>query len=390
MASIRERTKANGERVYHVQVRMSGFPARTASFSTRRSAERWARSVEVEMDEGKHFRTAEARRRTLAAAIDRYVLEEVPKKKLPEHDPKKQGQMHKSCLRWWREQIGDLKLSEVTVPVIVEYRDRLARTPYTRAKPGAKRSTLAEGEKPKEYPRSAGSVNSHLRVLSHLFTVARKEWHWVTFNPVNDVSQLPVRKRPVRVLSDDERARLLKAIAANPLLQLLVILALQTAARAGELIGLRWRNVAFVSDAKGIAGRLSFPNTKTDEPRVVWVHGDALRLLKERHDARGAESDDIENELVFPGTGRGRFDYAPPFADALTAAKITGFTFHKLRASAATYLASLGKSERELRAIGGWTSNAVNRYVKEAAIDTRNAARELADKIDGKSEKEGA
>jgi hypothetical protein len=71
MAAIRER----GGR-FHVQVRMAGFPARTATFPTRRQAERWAKTIEAEMIEGKHFRSVEARRRTLAEAIDRYLAEE--------------------------------------------------------------------------------------------------------------------------------------------------------------------------------------------------------------------------------------------------------------------------------------------------------------------------
>ena len=73
--------KADGRRVFHVQVRMSGFPARTASFPTRRQAERWAKTVEAAMIEGKHFRSVEARRRTLGEAIDRYCEEELPKKR---------------------------------------------------------------------------------------------------------------------------------------------------------------------------------------------------------------------------------------------------------------------------------------------------------------------
>jgi integrase len=386
VANIRTRKKKDGSTAYQVQVRITGFPTRTETFKTEREAKRWARSVEVEMDEGRHFRTAEARRRSLSAAIERYLAEEVPKKKKPEHKPKAQGQMHKSCLRWWGEQIGDVKLSEITVPLVVEYRDKLARTPYVRAKPDAKRTLLKEGEQPKEYPRSAGSVNSHLRVLSHLFTVARKQWHWVSHNPVQDVAPLPVRKRPVRVLSDDERTRLLTAVADHPLLQLLVTLALHTAARAGELLALRWRSVELLEDKSGKTCRLVLTDTKGDEPRVVWVHGEALRLLNRRRAERVAEKggDCIADELVFPGNGRGRFDYAPPFAEAKKAAGVTGFKFHNLRSSSATYLAAQGASEREIKAIGGWKSNAVNRYVKHAAIDTRATMQRLADKLSAK------
>lgn len=81
MPTIRERAKGDGTRIFHVQVRMSGFPARTASFPTRRQAERWAKTVEAEIVEGRHFRGTEARRRTVAAAIDRYIAEEKPKKR---------------------------------------------------------------------------------------------------------------------------------------------------------------------------------------------------------------------------------------------------------------------------------------------------------------------
>ncbi len=44
-------------------------------------AERWAKTIEADMIEGRHFRGVEARRRTLAEAIDRYLAEELPKKR---------------------------------------------------------------------------------------------------------------------------------------------------------------------------------------------------------------------------------------------------------------------------------------------------------------------
>jgi hypothetical protein len=119
MPSIRERTKANGERIFHVQVRMTGFPARTASFPTRRLAERWAKTVEAEMIEGKHFRNAEARRRTLGEAIGRYMLEELPKKR--------DGSMGRVNLPYWKKAIGHLKLADVTPAILVEHRGKLAR-----------------------------------------------------------------------------------------------------------------------------------------------------------------------------------------------------------------------------------------------------------------------
>ena len=112
MATIRERAKADGTRAFHVQVRMAGFPARTASFPTKRQAERWAKTIEAEMIEGRHFRSAEGRRRTLAEAIDRYLEHEAPKLR--------DGRMHKSTLPWWREKLGRFKLCDITPALIAQ------------------------------------------------------------------------------------------------------------------------------------------------------------------------------------------------------------------------------------------------------------------------------
>src|ERR1700684_4420600 len=110
MPTIRERLARDGKKAFHVQVRMTGFPARTASFTTRRGAARWAKTIEAEMIEGRHFRSAEARRRTVAQAINRYVLQELPKKRA--------GNMHRNNLPWWSAKIGHLKLADVTPAVL--------------------------------------------------------------------------------------------------------------------------------------------------------------------------------------------------------------------------------------------------------------------------------
>ena len=97
---------------------MSGFPTRTASFPTRRMAERWAKTIEADMIEGRHFRSVEARRRTLGETIDRYIEEEIPKKR--------DGSTSRSNLPWWKKHLGHLKLADVTPAILVEHRGKLA------------------------------------------------------------------------------------------------------------------------------------------------------------------------------------------------------------------------------------------------------------------------
>ena len=205
MPTIRERAKGDGMRIFHVQVRMSGFPARTASFPTRRQAERWAKTVEAEMIEGRHFRGTEARRRTVAAAIDRYIAEEKPKKR----------DAHSGRLIWWKEHIGHLKLADVTAAIVVEHRGKLGRETYTRAKPASKWSVV-KGKEARQFHRTPATVNRYLANLSHVFTVARKEWHWMSHNPFDGVSKLGESSGRVRFLSEDERVGPLAATLKDP------------------------------------------------------------------------------------------------------------------------------------------------------------------------------
>lgn len=71
----------------------------------------------------------------------------------------------------------------------------------------------------------------------------------------------------------------------------------------------------------------------------------------------------------------------------MKAAGIGSFRFHDLRHSAATYLAQLGATEQQLRAIGGWKSGVVSRYVHLAAEDAKDAMQALSNKLDGKKAK---
>ena len=365
MCAIGTIRKRKGRKPFHAQVRMTGFPARTASFTTLRKAKRWISSIEGDMIDGRHFRNVESRRRTVADAIDRYVAEELPKKRA--------GDMHRHNLPWWRKGIGNLKLADVTPELLVEQRGKLSRETYIRAKPESKRSLVKEGEQPRQYQRSPKTVNRYLAVLSHVFTIARKEWHWISHNPFDGVGRFHEGPGRVRFLADDERQRLIAETAKDPLLHAFVVLALSTAARAGELLALEWRDV----DLK--QGQLLLRITKNSQPRTAWIQGEALRLLREHGKVRR-----IGEDRVFVSLTGKRYRYEKVFAAACKAADVERFRFHDLRHSAATYLAREGATEQQLRAIGGWKSAVVSRYVHLAATETRDLVQKMNERILGK------
>jgi integrase len=352
---------------YHVQVRVTGFPSRTASFKNLRQAQRWGATVEAQMIEGRHFRGTEARRHTLGEAIDRYLENEAPKLR--------NGKMHRSALPWWRSKLGHLKLADINPALIVEHRDKLSREPFVKAKPDAPHSELGPGEKPRQFHRKPNTINNYLRALSRVFSLAKREWHWITVNPMEGVSKLNPGKARIRYLTEEERARLLEETAKDPQLHTLVVLALATAARAGELLKMSWADVELNQ------GRAILHHTKNDEARAVWLHEEAVRLLTE-HKARG-----LDPARVFVSERGSRYDYFDPFKDACARAGVSNFRFHDLRHSAATYLARAGATERQLRAIGGWKSDVASRYVHLAAEDAKAVLQRMNNEILGKPDK---
>ena len=86
----------------------------------------------------------------------------------------------------------------------------------------------------------------------------------------------------VRFLTEDERERLFAAckVSRSRYLYLIVVLAISTGARRGELLSLRWPDV----DLK--RNTLTFHETKNGERRAVPCTGHALDLLKQHAEGR--------------------------------------------------------------------------------------------------------
>ena len=90
--------------------------------------------------------------------------------------------------------------------------------------------------------RRPATVVRYMAALSHAFTIAVKEWEWLDDSPLRKVSKPQEPRGRVRFLSDEEREILLASCKQSkaPYLYPLVVLALSTGARRGELLGLTW------------------------------------------------------------------------------------------------------------------------------------------------------
>jgi integrase len=202
---------------------------------------------------------------------------------------------------------------------------------------------------------SAATQRRYFAVLSHLFTVCKKEWKWCDDNPVVDVSKPKEPEGRVRFLSEAERANLLGACqeSQNPVLLDIVTLAILTGMRRGEILGLCWSEVSFERSEITLPAE----RVKNGERRTVPLSKQCLEILLERYKDRRANVD-----LVFPAPAHGNakprtYSITTAFENACTRAGIVNFTFHDLRHTYASYIAMrTGANALELAKLMGHKS----------------------------------
>ena len=98
-----------------------------------------------------------------------------------------------------------------------------------------------------EADKSPSTVRLELSLLSHLFTIAIKEWRvGLFYNPVANIRKPAPPKGRDRRLTGDEEKTLLKACDkhSNPMLGWIARIALYTGMRAGEIKSLTRRQVS--------------------------------------------------------------------------------------------------------------------------------------------------
>ena len=333
MAWVQKREKKNGKTTYTALIRVKGYPAMSATFERLTDARSWAAENEAQMKRGKRIKDVEARKHTLAELIDRYIEHELSKRKT-DHQ---KIEMH---LNWWKDKIGAYLLSDVTSSLLSQCKDKLSKEPGGR------------GE-----PRSNATVNRYIASLSVVLSKAYKEWEWLDENPMSRVSKHKESKGRTRFLSDDEQQALLHACKemSNPLIYLIVVLALSTGARFSELHTLTWNNVTLTGDNP----MLFFMDTKNGENRAVPLTGYALELLKEHSRVRK-----LNSKLVFARPdGKQPVDLRWQWERALENSGVKDFRFHDLRHTAASNLAMNGASLLEIGEIlGHKTPTMTKRY----------------------------
>ena len=352
MAAIEPRRSDDGTLSYRVKVRLKGHPVASGTFQRITDARRWAQSTEAAIREGRYFKTVEAKLHTLGDLVHRYIAEVLPNK------PKNASNAEQHLL-WWKATLGDYLLADVTPALIVQCRNDLLAT------------TTRRGTK-----MANATVVRYMASLSHAFSLGVKDWQWLDDSPMRKVSKPREPRGRERFLSDDERNRLLLACKASSsrFLYIVVVLALSTGMRRGEIMGLRWTQIDLQR------GRILLYETKNGTSRAVPLTGLAHSLVYDIANVRR-----IDTDLVFYGeVGNQPVDLTKPWTTASAKAKLADFRFHDLRHSAASYLAMNGATTIEIAAVlGHKTLQMVKRYSHLANSHTSSVVTSMNEKIFG-------
>ncbi|HCF2412890.1 site-specific integrase [Pseudomonas aeruginosa] len=313
---------------WRAQIRRKGHPTLSATFDTKAEAQRWAAEIEGDMSRSRFVDTRAAMRTTLGKALEQYERE------ISEHK-KGASQERGRIRRWLAHPLSAKGLGEITPSDLAEYRD-------SRLKDGASPST----------------VRLDLAIISHLYTIAAKEWRLEGLtNPCKNL-RMPKgsRARERRPTTMELRKIYAEAAKLHPELPVIIELAADTAMRRSELLLLRREQIR---DKVAV-----LEDTKNGERRSVPLSSRARELLKS-----------------LPARIDGKvFSLAPNtvsnyFPKACEAAGVSGLTFHDLRHEATSRLFERGFSMMEVAAITGHKTLAMlKRY-------THLSPHALADKL---------
>lgn len=222
---------------------------------------------------------------------------------------KKSWGRDESSLKHLKPFFKDKLLSQITPKDIEEYKKKRLETDFRNRK------------------IQPGTVNRELQCLRHIFTIAEKFDKFEGKNPVKEVKLFKPREYVLRILKPKEIQKLIKVTKGY--LRAIIIVAVHTGMRKGEILNLRWNDIDFVK------GYVLIREAKSGHMRKVPISPVVKHTLK---------SLKKESEFVFQSdkTDTRRRDFYRAWKATLERVGIEDFRFHDLRHTAASLMVANG------------------------------------------------
>ena len=323
-----QKVKRKQDIAYRVFINVVGANRITKTFNTKRSAVQFVNSIQS--DRNKLLAYTQSKSQTVfSIIIDEYLNKEYKGSRLNDERVK---------LNFWIEALGDKPIIDITSTDINEALSAL----------------------PAQFKNA--TINRYVAAISVVFSYACREYG-LHINPVRKIPSLPENNKRTRFLSEAERTRLFKACRASKWdkLYLIVLLAITTGARKGELTKLRWNDIDFDRRTAYVA------TTKNGQPKVLPLTDSVISELQ--------LFDTKDSSLIF--ASRIKYDvpycFTKPWKKALEDAEIKDFRFHDLRHSCASYLAQSGASLLEIADVLGHKQISVTKRYAHLCIEHKSS-----------------
>ena len=198
---------------------------------------------------------------------------------------------------------------------------------------------------------SVYTVRNELACLRHLLRLAHKKWGYLDKVPEIEMPKAPEGR--TRCLTVDEIVRLLAVCAKskNCHLSAIVILAINTAMRRGEIMKLEWERVELDKDL-GFNASIRLYSTKNGKPRGIHLNKQAVAAFA------SIEPDPARRvgPVFKRSNGESWGAIRTAFEAAVKRAAIPNFRFHDLRHTATSWLAMRGRPLAEIKEVLGHSS----------------------------------
>ncbi len=324
MATIR---KLRGR--WQAQVRRRGIKPRCKSFETKLEAEKWARDLEAQVDR-------------FGAAPDTKILESTTLGQLLERYQREVSPLKRGCVQEM-QRIDVLRRHELAYRTMI----------------GLSQQDIASFRDERLQAVAPSTAVRELAILSHVVEVAIRDWGLpLAKNVVKLVRRPVIRNERSRRLTDNEERRLLDACDSGkiPFLKTLLILAIETGMRRGELLGLKW------TDFSHNRRVLTLAMTKNGSGRDVPLSQRAFEALTEWKSRA-----QVDQATVFSMTP-GALEQA--WRRLLIRAGIKSLRFHDLRHEGVSRLFERGLNIIEVSSISGHKElRMLKRYTHLSADD---------------------
>lgn len=173
-----------------------------------------------------------------------------------------------------KESIGHIKVKDVNVKILEDFYNEL-------------KTCKGKGKNNEGY--SEKTIKHHYTLITEILNSAIK-WGYLHDNPNKKVTPIKVHKKEIECYTPEEVAKLVEVLQNEPIkYQAVIMLALDSGCRRGELTGLKWQDVDFEKGSitinkatQYVAGYGTFEkSTKSDTSnRVIYIAPTTLQLLK--------------------------------------------------------------------------------------------------------------